>query len=121
MKSRFAPGYFHFPFCRVGASSYGRQRPGIMGICNYFAGACGLTQGGAMITIRLSEELETRLASLADATGRSKGFFVREALERSLDEIEDEYLAEASYERFASDDENAVLLARIVKTCELED
>lgn len=53
-----------------------------------------------MISLRLSEELETRLAELASATGRTKTFYVREAIESHIEDLEDVYLAEASYEGF---------------------
>lgn len=53
-----------------------------------------------MLTVRLPEKMETRLNVLADATKRPKSFYVREALERSLEAIEDIYLAEAALERF---------------------
>ncbi len=46
-----------------------------------------------MLAIRLPEEIETRLAELAKKTGRTKTFYVREAILDHLDEIEDKYLA----------------------------
>jgi len=46
-----------------------------------------------MLAIRLPEEIETRLAELARKTGRTKTFYVREAILDHLDEIEDKYLA----------------------------
>lgn len=47
-----------------------------------------------MLAIRLSEELENRLTHLAKMTGRSKSFYVRQAIEDRLDDLEDIYLAE---------------------------
>lgn len=41
------------------------------------------------IAIRLPEELEKRLENLAKKTRRSKSFYVREALEHYLEDIED--------------------------------
>ena len=46
-----------------------------------------------MIAIRLPEEIENRLAALANKTGRTKTFYVREAILEHLDEMEDRYLA----------------------------
>jgi RHH-type transcriptional regulator, rel operon repressor / antitoxin RelB len=46
-----------------------------------------------MLTIRLPEEIEVRLANLATQTGRSKSFIVREAILEHLNEMEDVYLA----------------------------
>ncbi len=51
-----------------------------------------------MLSIRLSAEVEQRLEILAKETHRPKSFYVREALERSLDEIEDIYLSEKRLE-----------------------
>jgi RHH-type rel operon transcriptional repressor/antitoxin RelB len=47
-----------------------------------------------MLAIRLPEEIETRLESLAQVTGRSKTFYAREAILEYLDDMEDLYLAE---------------------------
>ena len=46
-----------------------------------------------MLSIRLSNELENRLAALASKTGRTKTFYVREAIMEHLDEMEERYLA----------------------------
>lgn len=52
-----------------------------------------MTIGGMMaIAIRLPEELENKLSSLAKKTKRSKSFYVREAIEHYLEDIEDYYL-----------------------------
>ena len=53
-----------------------------------------------MLTVRLPENLEKRLNALASATKRPKSFYVREALERVMEDLEDAYLAEAGYEKF---------------------
>jgi RHH-type rel operon transcriptional repressor/antitoxin RelB len=53
-----------------------------------------------MLTIRLPENLEKRLNALASATKRSKSYYVREALERVMEDMEDAYLAESAYEKF---------------------
>lgn len=47
-----------------------------------------------MIAVRLPEEIEQRLDALAKATGRTKSFYVREAILEHLDDLEDLYLAE---------------------------
>jgi RHH-type rel operon transcriptional repressor/antitoxin RelB len=51
-----------------------------------------------MLAIRLPEEIETRLDALAKATGRSKSFYVREAIIEHLGDLEDIYLAERELE-----------------------
>jgi RHH-type rel operon transcriptional repressor/antitoxin RelB len=47
-----------------------------------------------MLAIRLSAEIENRLNALAQATGRTKTFYAREAILEHLDDLEDLYLAE---------------------------
>ncbi len=47
-----------------------------------------------MLAIRLPSDVESRLEALAQATGRTKTFYVREAILEHLDDLEDLYLAE---------------------------
>lgn len=47
-----------------------------------------------MIAIRLPEEIQNRLNFLSKETGRSKSYYVREAILAHLDDMEDLYLAE---------------------------
>jgi RHH-type rel operon transcriptional repressor/antitoxin RelB len=46
------------------------------------------------LSLRLKEPQITRLDNLAKRTGRSKTFYVTEAIDRYLDELEEIYLAE---------------------------
>ncbi len=46
-----------------------------------------------MIAVRLPPEIERRLKKLARRTGRTKTFYVREAILQQLDDLEDYYLA----------------------------
>lgn len=46
------------------------------------------------LSIRLPEEVDLRLARLAQRTGRTKSYYVREAILEHLDDLEDIYLAE---------------------------
>ncbi len=46
-----------------------------------------------MLAVRIPDEMETRLEALAKLTGRPKSFYVREALQAHLEEIEDTYTA----------------------------
>lgn len=73
-----------------------------------------------MLTIRLPADMEQRLTVLAKATQRPKSFYVREALERSLEDIEDAYLAEAAYERFKASGEQSVPLEEVMRDHGLE-
>jgi RHH-type rel operon transcriptional repressor/antitoxin RelB len=54
--------------------------------------------GWNMLTVRLPEQIEKRLAALAKKTGRTKTFFVREAILEHLDDLEDFHLAMARLE-----------------------
>ena len=47
-----------------------------------------------MLAVRLPPDIERRLEALASATGRTKTFYVREAICEHLDDLEDLYLAE---------------------------
>ncbi len=61
-----------------------------------------------MLSVRLPEELEQRLDALAKATGRSKTYYVREALIQKLEDMEDIYMAEAVLERIRSGEEKVI-------------
>jgi len=46
-----------------------------------------------MISVRLPDQVEKRLDTLAKETGRTKAYYVREAIEEHLEELEDIYTA----------------------------
>jgi len=46
-----------------------------------------------MLSVRLEPELESRLQTLAERTGRTKSYYVREAILHFLDDMEDRYIA----------------------------
>ncbi|MBI2251384.1 MAG: ribbon-helix-helix protein, CopG family [Armatimonadetes bacterium] len=46
-----------------------------------------------MLSVRLPKELEKKLERLSKITKRSKSFFVKEALENQLEDLEDFYAA----------------------------
>lgn len=50
------------------------------------------------LTVRLPDEINFRLNSLAEQTGRSKSFYVRKAIEEKLEDLEDLYLGLAVLE-----------------------
>jgi RHH-type transcriptional regulator, rel operon repressor / antitoxin RelB len=50
-------------------------------------------------SIRLPEEIERRLDALAEKTGRTKAFYIREMILSHIDEMEDYYLAAEVLER----------------------
>ena len=52
------------------------------------------------ISIRLSQDEEERLDSLARRTGRSKSFYVRTALQEYLTDLEDAFAADEAIDAF---------------------
>ena len=46
------------------------------------------------ISLRLPGDLEARLERLAARTGRTKSFYIRQAIEEHITDLEDFYLAE---------------------------
>jgi RHH-type rel operon transcriptional repressor/antitoxin RelB len=55
------------------------------------------TSTGALtmaLSIRLPEELEARLEKLSKTTGRTKTYYIREAIEAYLADLEDHYLVQ---------------------------
>ena len=58
-----------------------------------------------MLAIRLPPSIEKRLEKLARRTGRTKTYYVREAILEHLEDIEDLYLAERALERIPGDKE----------------
>lgn len=50
------------------------------------------------VSIRLDADIENRLDALAKATGRSKAFYIREAIQEHLEDMEDAYIAQAELE-----------------------
>ncbi|MDL2275090.1 CopG family transcriptional regulator [Desulfosarcina sp. OttesenSCG-928-G10] len=66
-----------------------------------------------MLTIQLPADIEKRLDILVAATQRPKSFYVCEALSRSLEDIEDAYLAEAAYEQFSASGEKGIPLEEV--------
>ncbi|MGE4298448.1 MAG: DUF6290 family protein [Desulfovibrionaceae bacterium] len=64
-------------------------------------------------SVRLPAEAEERLAALAASTGRSKAYYIREAILAHLDEMEDIYLAEQARERVRRGEERTYSLDEI--------
>ena len=50
-----------------------------------------------MLAVRLPAEMENRLNTLAQETGRTKTFYIREAIANYLEDLEDLYIAEKRY------------------------
>ena len=56
----------------------------------------------ASLNIRIPDTLAARLGTLASQTGRTKSYYVRAALERQLEDLEDYFLAVQSLEDVAT-------------------
>lgn len=74
-----------------------------------------------MLTIELPAEMDTRLTMLVEATNRPKSFYICEALERSLEDIEDAYLADMAYTRFVAGGKKSAPLAEVERRLGLAD
>lgn len=74
-----------------------------------------------MLAIRLPEDIEKRLDKLARRTGRTKSFYVRQAILEHLDDLEDLYQAERVLERIRSGEEATIPLEDVLKRHGLED
>ena len=72
-------------------------------------------------SIRLSEDVERRLEFLSTQTGRSKAFYLREPIERGLDEMEDYYLAADVLERIRKGREQVHSATKVRKDLGLDD
>mgnify|MGYP001031138541 CR=1 FL=1 len=67
------------------------------------------------ISIRLPQDIESRLDELAKLTGRSKTFYMREAILEHLDDLEDRYLAEKRLEDLRAGKSKTVPLEDVMK------
>lgn len=74
-----------------------------------------------MIAVRVPQEIETRLDRLAQLTGRTKTYYVREAIEEHLDDLEEAYLAEKVLEKVRAGQEKLLTLEEVVKQYGLDD
>ena len=60
------------------------------------------------VSIRLAPNIEQRLNQLAEQTGRTKSYYLRELIEGGLDDLEDYYLADAAMERISKGQETLI-------------
>lgn len=73
------------------------------------------------LSIRLPREVEDRLDNLAARTGRSKTFYVTEAIREHLADIEDVYLAEQRLIDIQQGRSKTIPLEELMKQHGLED
>ena len=58
--------------------------------------------------VRLDETTDARLESLANRTGRSKAFYINEAIEGFPEDYEDYFLAKDALDEFRQSDDAAI-------------
>ena len=73
------------------------------------------------LSIRLDDDLAARLERLARATGRSKSFYVKQAIENHIEELEDFYAAQQVAKRVAEGRERLIPLEQIESELGLAD
>lgn len=71
-------------------------------------------------SVRLPPALEKRLNTLAAKTGRSKAFYVREMIEKGIEDAEDYYLASKVLERVRSGKERVFTLEEVERDLGLD-
>jgi len=68
-----------------------------------------------MLTVRLPEDVEKRLNALAEQTGRPKSYYVKEAIQNYLEDMEDLYAAETTYRKVLEGKEDISTLEEVEK------
>lgn len=72
-------------------------------------------------SVRLPEATEKRLNDLAAKTGRTKAYYIREAIETYIEDLENAYLAEKAYEAFVKSGKKAAPLEKVMRDLGLAD
>jgi RHH-type rel operon transcriptional repressor/antitoxin RelB len=73
------------------------------------------------IAIELEPAVDKKLEALAAKTGRAKADYLREAIARGLEDIEDIYMADAAYERIRQGSERTYTSAEVRRELGLDD
>ena len=74
----------------------------------------------ASVSLRLPDDVAARLQQLAQRTGRSKTFYMVEAINRHIDDLEDLYLAEKSLIELHAGRSQTVPLEEVMKRYGME-
>jgi RHH-type transcriptional regulator, rel operon repressor / antitoxin RelB len=74
-----------------------------------------------VLAVRLPQSIEKRLEKLARRTGRTKSFYVREAILQHLEDLEDIYLAELTLQRIRDGKERTIAIEEVLKRYGVED
>lgn len=73
------------------------------------------------VSLRLPDDVSRRLQQLADRTGRSKTFYMLEAIRKHLDDLEDLYLAEQRLIDLRAGKSGTVPLDEVMKRYGMDD
>jgi len=74
----------------------------------------------ASVSLRLPDDVSARLQQLAELTGRSKTFYMVEAINQHIDDLEDLYLAERELEEVRAGRSTPVPLEEVMKRYGME-
>lgn len=74
----------------------------------------------ASVSLRLPDDVSARLQQLAELTGRSKTFYMVEAINQHIDDLEDLYLAERELEEVRAGRSATVPLEEMMKRYGME-
>jgi len=72
------------------------------------------------VSLRLPDDMSDRLDALAELTGRSKSFYMIEAISEHIDDLEDIYLAERELEKIRAGKSTTTPLAEVMKRYGME-
>ncbi|MGA8515988.1 MAG: DUF6290 family protein [Burkholderiaceae bacterium] len=72
------------------------------------------------VSLRLPDDISTRLQNLAQRTGRSKTFYMIEAIREHIDDLEDLYLAEQRLIANRAGKSQSIALEEVMKRYGLE-
>ena len=72
------------------------------------------------LSIRLPNDVEARLKNLASKTGRTKSYYITEAICEHLDDLEDLYLAEQRLRDIRAGKTQTISIEEVMKRHDLE-
>ncbi|AVH40778.1 ribbon-helix-helix protein, CopG family [Agrobacterium tumefaciens] len=70
--------------------------------------------------IRLPDETYERLKALSERTGRTSAYYIREAIEKHIEDMEDLYLAEEATRQRIANKEHTYTLEEVMRDLDLE-
>jgi RHH-type rel operon transcriptional repressor/antitoxin RelB len=73
------------------------------------------------VSIRLDDDLDARLARIARLTGRSKSFYLRQALVEQIEDLEDLFLSRTVANRVADGRERLIPLDALERELGVDD